>query len=201
MKIDNHANLTGEQLAFISKEILELDKLKFALTKQKLGDAYSCKYKTLIISEEVCRTASIASLTIVAHELGHALQDKHNNFLFVLTRIIGKIVVLTNKLVMPAFVIGLFLFAFQYPVLDSGYYLLLTSGCLFALQALNQILNIPLEYDASRKALEYLKTNKFVSAGELRKAKKLLGIAAQTYIAGLFDGIFIFNLKRKRKNR
>ena len=198
MKLDNKANLTGEQLAIISKELLDLD-LRFALTRQKLGDAYSPKHRTLIISEEVCKTASLASLTIVAHELGHALQDKHNNYLFILTRILSKITSITNKLIVPAFVIGLFLFVFQYPNLESGYILLLISGCLFALQVLNQILTIPLEYNASSRALKYLKANNFVTQGELRKAKKLLNIAAQTYIASLFDGIFIFNLKRKKR--
>lgn len=198
MKLDNQLNITGEQLAVLSKKLLGLDDLKFALTKYKLGDAYSPKYRTLILSEEVCKTASLASLTIVSHELGHAMQDKQNNPLFIFTRILGKLVRLTNKLIMPILVVGLFLFVFQYPVLDSGYIMLIISGCLFALQVLNQIVTIPLEYDASNRALKFLKTNKLVTTAELRKAKKLLGIAAQTYIASLFDGIFIFNFKRKK---
>lgn len=199
MKLDNQLNVTGEQLAILAKQFLGLDDLKFALTKQKLGDAYSPKFRTLILSEEVCKTASLASLTIVSHELGHALQDKHNNPLFILTRIMGKLTRITNKLITPLLVIGLFLFAFQYPALESGYILLIISGCLFALQILNQILTIPLEYDASSRALKFLKNNKLVTAGELRRAKKLLGIAAQTYIASLLDGIFIFKSKRKKR--
>ena len=63
---------------------------------------------------------------------------------------------------------------------------------------LRLIILIPLEYDASRRALKYLKENEFVSPNEYRKAKKLLGIAAQTYIVALFDDLFIFNKKRKK---
>lgn len=197
MKLDNKANLTGEQLAFIAKKQLELHELQFALTKNKLGDAYSSKFKTLIVSEEVCKTASLASLTIVSHELGHALQDKQNNPLFILTNLLGKITRITNRLIVPLLIIGACLFMFQYPSLESGYILLVISGCLFALQVILKIITIPLEYDASNKALKYLKDNNFVSSSELRKAKKLLGIAAQTYIASLLDGILVFNKRKK----
>ena len=114
MKVSNKANLTGKDLAFISKEKLELKDLEFALTDIKLGDAYSPKYKTLIMSEEVCQTASLASLTIVAHELGHAVQDKNSTGLFFISQLLGKITKFTNKFVMPLLIVGLFLFILKY---------------------------------------------------------------------------------------
>ena len=79
MKVDNKHNITGKQLAFFLKDKLELHRLKFALTQRKLGDAYNYKYRTLIMSEAVCNTASLASLTIVAHELGHAMHTYYSN--------------------------------------------------------------------------------------------------------------------------
>ena len=75
---------------------------------------------------------------------------------------------------------------------------MIISGSLFGLHVLRLIILIPLEYDASRRALKYLKENEFVSPNEYRKAKKLLGIAAQTYIVALFDDLFILNKKRKK---
>lgn len=201
MKIGNKANITGEQLALYAKQDLELDELKFALTRNKLGDAYSSKYKTLIISEEVCYTASLASLTIVAHELGHAQQDKQNNGLFVFTRFLGALTRLTNALIMPLLIIGLFLYFFQFPDTTTGYILLIVAGCLFCLNVLNKLLTIPLEYNASRRALKYLKEKNIVSDSELRKAKKLLNTAAQTYIASLLDGILILNVTKKKRKK
>ena len=56
----------------------------------------------------------------------------------------------------------------------------------------DKIFNIPVEYNASKRALWYLKEYHYLSPSEMGKAKKLLGIAAQTYIASLFDGIIIF---------
>lgn len=196
MRVGNKANLTGKELALLSKQHLELDELKFAITKNKLGDAYSPKYKTLILSEEVCNTASLASLTIVSHELGHAKQHDENSGLFVFTRLMGNISRITNCLIVPSFVIGLLLFLIKFPNESTGYALIILSAVLLLFHILNQILTIPLEYDASKRALKFLKENNLLSPSEFRKAKKLLSIAAQTYIAGLLDGLF--KLKRKK---
>lgn len=199
LKVSNKANLTGKELAFISKQNLELDELQFALTDITLGDAYSPKHKTLILSQEVCNTASLSSLTIVAHELGHAVQHKNNTGLFYLSQMFTKLTNFTNRFILPLLIIGLLSFLLKYPNDQIGKILMIISGVLFLIHVLTQIINIPLEYDASRRALKYLKEYNYVSPSEYRKAKKLLSIAAQTYIASLLDGLFILNKKRKRK--
>lgn len=199
MKIGNKANITGKQLAFISKSNLALNNLEFALTDKKLGDAYSPKYHTLILSEEVCNTASLSSLTIVAHELGHAIQHKNETPLYVLNQLIKALTRFTNKLILPLAVIGLFLYILHVPNDSLGAILMIISLSLFLLHILELIVIIPLEYDASSRALKYLKEYNYVSPSEYRKAKKLLNVAAQTYIAGLFDDLFIFNKKRKKR--
>ena len=65
----------------------------------------------------------------------------------------------------------------------------------FAFNLLDKIITIPVEYNASKRALWYLKEYHYLSSAEHAKAKKLLGVAAQTYIASLFDGIIIFGNK------
>lgn len=197
MKVDNKHNITGKQLAFFAKQRLDLSNLSFALTKQKLGDAYNYKYKTLILSEEVCNTASLASLTIVAHECGHACQHKENNSLFNITIFIGKLTRLTSPLIIPLIILGIFFYCIKYPSEQFGQILILISACLFIIQFLSKLLNIPLEYDASRRGLKFLKENDILSPTEFSKAKRLLSIAAQTYIASMFDEFFIFKRKRK----
>ena len=199
MKIGNQANLSGKDLAIYSKQKLQLDDLKFAVIDSKLCDAYSPKHNVLILSKEVCETASLSSLTIVAHELGHAMQKKEDTALFFATRILGAFTRFMNKFIIPLLIIGLFLFVIKYPNEELGLTLIYISAGLFGLHTLNQVLNIPLEYDASRRALKYLKENNFVSSSELKKAKKLLNVAAQTYIANLFDGLFILNTKKRKK--
>lgn len=201
LRVSNKANITGKELAFMSKQNLELNDLQFALTDKTLGDAYSPKYKTLILSEDVCNTASLSSLTIVAHELGHAVQHKNTTGLFYVCQLFTKVTLFTNKFILPLLIFGLLSFILKYPNEQLGSTLMIISGILFLCHVANQILNIPLEYDASRRALKYLKEYNFVSPGEYRKAKKLLGIAAQTYIASLLDGLFILNKNKKIKGK
>ena len=197
--IGNKENITGKQLAGYAKQALNLDQLTFTLTDTKLGDAYSPKFKCLILSNEVCNMASLSSLTIVAHELGHACQDKESTPLFILSQFLRRITNFTNKFIMPLLIAGILMFLFKYPTETIGSTLMIISGVLFVLHVVNLIITIPLEYNASSRGLKFLKENNFVSLSELKKAKKLLSIAAQTYIAGLFDSILILNTKRKRK--
>ena len=201
LKVSNKANLTGKELAFASKQNLELTDLQFALTDETIGDAYSPKYKTLILSKEVCETASLSSLTIVAHELGHDCQHKESSGLFFTSQLFTKMTMITNKLIVPLLVIGMLLFLLKYPDDQLGEALMIASGIFFLLHVFNKIITIPLEYDASRRALKYLKEYNFVSPGEYRRAKKLLGIAAQTYIASFLDGLFIIKFKKKKRKK
>ena len=200
MKVDNKHNITGKQLAFFLKEKLNLPKLKFALTQRKLGDAYNYKYGTLIMSEAVCNTASLASLTIVAHEMGHACQHKQKSALFDITILLTRLTRLTSVFIIPLLITGFIFHFLEYPNPNTGTILIIISICLFIIQFLSKLLNIPLEYNASRRGLKFLKEYDVLSPTEYIRAKKLLSIAAQTYIASFFDEMFSF-LKTKRKKR
>lgn len=201
MKVDNKHNITGKQLAFFLKEKLALKNLKFALTQRKLGDAYNYKYTTLIMSEQVCNTASLASLTIVAHEMGHACQHKQNSALFGTTIFLTKLTRLTSVFIIPLLICGLIFHFLQYPNENIGYILVVISVCLFIIQFLSKLLNIPLEYNASRRGLKFLKDYDVLSITEYARAKRLLSIAAQTYIASFFDEMFSFIKIKKRKRK
>ena len=199
MRVDNKHNITGKQLAFFLKDKLNISYLKFALTKRKLGDAYNYKHRTLILSEEVCNTASLASLTIVAHEMGHANQHKEKSVLFSTSIFLKHLTFLTSKFIFPLLIIGVIFHFLGYPNENTGYILIIISICLFIIHFLNKLLVIPLEYNASRRGLKFLKEYNILSSSEYAKAKKLLGIAAQTYIAGFFDEMFSFiTIKRKK---
>ena len=130
------------------------------------------------------------------------MQHKENNVLFMSSIFLNRIVKLTNIFILPLSFASILCYIFQYPVANTAYILFLVAICLLTFAIINKILNIPLEYDASKRALKYLKQNKILSESEYKKAKKLLNIAAQTYIASLFDGHnsitrnFIFNLCR-----
>ena len=197
MKVSNKADITGKQLALAGKEYLKLEGLQFSLIEGKMTDGYSHKYKTLFISDEVANTASLASVAIVAHELGHAMQDFGNDRLYHLTHIFNRITRFTNKFILPCLIVGIGFLLFEFE-LNISYGLLYTSLGLFCLHLLLKVLTIPMERNASHRALKFLKQYKIVSNSEHNKARKLLRVAGQTYITALFDGIFITFNKTKR---
>ena len=192
LKVGNQANITGKELAAISIEKLNLPNLNLAVADGELIDGYSAKTKTLIMSRDICNTASLASLTIVAHELGHAVQDRQGNLLFKLVNFLNRLTRFTTKLILPLLLVGIFMLFPWFNTFDKGLILIYIAAGLFGLLILVKLLTIPVEYNASHKALIYLKENNFLTRNEIGRAKKLLRVAALTYIASLFDGFLFF---------
>lgn len=197
LTVGNSANMTGKDLAEMSVESLNLPHLNLALTSTDLGDAYLPKTKTLLLSNAVCNYPSLSSLAIVAHELGHAVQDRQNHRLFGLSIIFERITRFTNKFVLPLLLGGLTLFGLGHfnivasNLKELGITLSFVAFGLFLLHFIVKLITIPIEYDASKKALLFLKDYRLLNKTEIRQVKRLLNAAAQTYIASLFDGFII----------
>lgn len=197
LKAPNEKGLTGENVAAFAVQYLDLN-IRFSLIKGKLTDAYSHKTKTLYMSEEVRETASLSSVAIVGHELGHALQDKENNFFFRLNYVLNVVTHFTNRFIVPLLIFGLLFKILKWPTPTVGDTLVLVGVILFAMHALFKLLTIPIEYGASRRALQFLLGAKLITKNEANKVEKLLNVAAQTYIVGLFDDFI--NTARKIQN-
>jgi len=199
LKVQNQAGITGEQFAFAAREMLGYDDMQLSLIDGKLSDAYmGGKDKVLFLSEEVAHSASLASVTIAAHEFGHAMQDHTNDKLYHLTRILQRITRFTNKLIIPCVLVGVGFMLFSYEM-AIAYGLVFGGVGLFVLNALLKVLTIPMERDASGRALKFLKENQIISKDEIGKARKLLSIASQTYMVALFDDFLIVKLWRRLK--
>jgi len=139
-----------------------------------LTDHYDPRSKTVALSESSIHN-SVASVAVVAHELGHALQDKEN---YAPLKLRGAIVpaVQVGGWVGPImFVVGMLL---------ASETLMWVGVIGFALAALFAIITLPVEFDASRRALAMLQSNNLlVTHDELRAAKQVLDAAALTYVA------------------
>jgi len=196
MQIGNEQGLTGAQVAVFAKKKYKLN-ITFNRTKQDLADAYYPKKQILIMSDRVCNTPSIASVAIVSHELGHALQHKEKSKLFVANEVLSAITRITNHLILPLVIVGLILYTIKVPNETLGLILVIAAGALFLMHALLKLITIPLEYDASHRAVKIMTSNKLLTKKEIAKTKKLLNTAGQTYILALFDGIFISLRKLK----
>ena len=201
MVVNNSAGITGGQLALIASEKFNLENLNISTTVNNLADAYIPKTKTLVLSESTCYNASLASIGIAAHELGHAIQDKQNHRLFGLSVVLSRITKFTNLFIIPLLVTSLIIYLLCLTqivapeLISYSSTLFLTAFGLFILNLTVKLILIPIEYDASRKALRFLQDYNIISKNETHHIKKLLKTASYTYILSLFDGIIISGKK------
>jgi Zn-dependent membrane protease YugP len=144
-----------------------------ASTPGHLTDYYDPRSKTVALSESSIQN-SVASVAVVAHELGHALQDQENYAPLKLRGAIVPAVQLGGWVGPIMFIVGMLLAS---PTL-------MWIGVIgFALAALFAIITLPVEFDASRRALAMLQSNNLLTPQELRGAKQVLDAAALTYVA------------------
>lgn len=139
-----------------------------------LTDHYDPSREALRLSRAVARGSSVADLAIVAHEVGHILQKREGYAPFVLRSTLVPVAGFGSQLALPLFFLG-FLFAFR-PLMDIGI-------LLFSAAVLFQLVVLPVEFDASRRALGLLERLNLVSVEEKPLVRQMLNAAALTYVA------------------
>ncbi|MBI5301175.1 MAG: zinc metallopeptidase [Chloroflexi bacterium] len=172
-KIRNARNLTGLQVAEYLLRQNGLN-LNVAGTPGNLTDHYDPRDKTLYLSDGVARTPSVAALGIVAHEVGHAVQDSQG---YAPMR-------LRAWLVAPANIgpwVGYILFIIGVVINFSG--LVWLGIVFFSASLIFAVATLPVEFNASNRALAMLRSSALVGQGEVEAAQSVLSAAALTYVA------------------
>ena len=175
-KTQNKKKLTGGEVA---REILaknNLENVYVVETRGVLSDHYDPRQKVVRLSTDIYNGTTIASLAVAAHEVGHAIQDK-DNYLFM--RIRAFLVPLVNfgsKFGYIAVLLGLIFSVTNLAWAGIGLLLLIL---------LFQLVTLPVEFDASRRAKKELDTIKLTSPGESSQVSRMLKAAAFTYVASL----------------
>ena len=194
-KRPNGRGISGLQAAQVILGPEGLDDVQVRGTPGVLTDNYNPRDKTLNLSQGVAQQPSVASLAVVAHELGHALQD-HQGYAPLKLR--GAIVpaVQVSAWVAPAlFFIGLLIGVTQLAWLGVIFF---GASVAFAL------ITLPVELDASRRALRLLETYQLADGSELQGARSVLNAAALTYVAALAQTLatmlyYVSILNRRRR--
>ena len=169
--------LTGAGLSDVTIQVID----------GELSDNYDPRTKTLNLSREVATGTSVASEAVVAHEIGHAQQDRQGFFAM---RIRSGLVPAANlgSQAGPLIVIaGLLLSAFTGSTF--GFYVALAGLFLFAAVVAFQLITTPVELDASRRALRLLAENGVIFPEEQEGARRMLRAAAFTYWVALFGAV------------
>jgi Zn-dependent membrane protease YugP len=144
-----------------------------------LSDHYDPRSHTVRLSTQNFNEGSISAIAVAAHEVGHVLQHHQGYFPLQLRSGMAPVVTIASTAAMPLFLIGL-LFGAKFPF--SG--LLMDLGIVFFAGAvLFHLVTLPVEFDASRRALVQLTNTGSVRPEEVAGAKKVLDAAALTYVA------------------
>ena len=177
-KIENKNKLTGFDVA---RKILDSNGLKdiyVVETNGNLTDHYDPRRKTVKLSSEVFHGDSIVSMAVAAHECGHAIQDKEGYFFMRIRSFIFPIVSFGTKIAYVILLIGLI--ADMMNLVWAGI-LLVGLGLLF------QLITLPVEINASKRALVELENKIGALYEDLFGTKSMLTAAAMTYVAGVLS--------------
>ena len=169
-------------------------KLKIAQAEKDVDNFYVPKTKTVALSKKTLTSNSIASFSIVAHEMGHALQDLQGNKLKVLN-FMRKLGLFIGFLFLPTLIAGLVLLFFN-ELHYLSIILFCVSGGIFLLAFLIKAITIGIEKDASNKGLSFL--NETLNQKEMLLCKKLLDSARLTYWGDLFRLLFSWTLLTRK---
>ncbi|HNU74561.1 MAG TPA: zinc metallopeptidase [Deltaproteobacteria bacterium] len=173
-KVSTYRGITGAQAA---REILRsagVHDVDIELTRGFLSDHYDPRSRVLRLSESVYAGDSIASVGVAAHEAGHAIQHAHGYAPLKLRSALVPVSSLGSNLAWPLLIIG-FIFMAQS--------LILAGIVFFSLAVLFQIVTLPVEFNASSRALQALPASGILSDSEVAGARKVLTAAALTYVA------------------
>jgi hypothetical protein len=174
-------NLTGQATAQKILDSQNLSSIPITQVPGKLTDHYDPVNKKLALSELVYSKTSIAAIAIAAHEVGHAIQDKEKYHFLVLRTYFYPVIGFSSKVAPFLILAGLFFAQLTF---------LLPVGILFfAVSVLFTLITLPVEFDASKRALASINSLGLVSPSEMPLAKKVLTAAALTYVAAAITAI------------
>ena len=179
-KIRNYRGLTSNQVAEHILHSAGIYDVKIERIRGSLTDHYSPNEKVLRLSDATYGQTSVAAIGVAAHECGHAIQHKESYAPLKLRALSVPLANIGSKVSWPIILIGLLL----------GYSTIAELGVyLFSFVVIFQLITLPVEFDASARALRILDEDRLLEEDEHRGAKKVLKAAALTYVAALFTTI------------
>lgn len=180
-KIANERGLSG---ADVARKILDqegLNSIPVEKTESRLGDHYDPIKKVLRLSEKVYSGKSLSSMGVAAHEVGHAIQQARAYHPLIIRTTLYPVVSVSSYLAPILILLGFIVAGFSQ--------LLLAGIILFSASVVFTVVTLPVEFDASRRAVAVLEAHGFVRGNEIQGVKKVLNAAALTYVAAAITAV------------
>lgn len=196
-KVRSMTGMTGAEAA---QRILQYNGIYDVQIRQVSGnltDHYDPRNKTLNLSDSVYGSASVAAVGVAAHECGHAIQHKEGYGPLKLRSALVPAANIGSRLGIPIILLGI-IFSYNYLLIQVGIWV-------FALAVLFQVVTLPVEFNASSRAVQALDQMGILAGQEVGQCRKVLSAAAMTYVAAaaaailqLLRLILLFGGNRRR---
>jgi len=193
-RIGNARGITGAVAAQMVLDEGGAQGVRIEMTRGRLSDHYDPRTNVIRLSEGVYSAASVAAVGIAAHEAGHAVQHAQKYAPIKVRNAILPVCNIGSMAAVPLMLLGFML----------EFWGLVTLGlALYALIALFQLVTLPVEFNASRRALRAIEGQNMLRGTELAGARKVLTAAAMTYVAALVVSLanllrFMLRFRRRR---
>ena len=200
-KVTSMRHITGAEAAQRVLSANGVHGVRIERVSGNLTDHYDPKTNVIRLSDSVHSSTSVAAIGVACHEAGHAVQYAQNYFPIKIRAAIIPITNFGSKLAMPLILLGLVLSFMA----NLSFTLVYLGIACFALSLVFQLITLPVEFNASRRAMETIDQAELLTAEERKGAKKTLKAAAMTYVAAvavalaqLLRLILLFGGRRRR---
>jgi Zn-dependent membrane protease YugP len=181
-KVLSPGGLTGAQIAQKMLDDNGIHDVKVTSIQGQLTDHYNPKTKTVNLSEDVYRLNSVAAAAVAAHECGHAVQHQVGYGPLKLRSALVPAVNISSKLSMIVIIIGLL-------IINIFPALFWVGIAMFAMVFLFSVITLPVEFNASRRALAWLQSSNSLDDTEIKQAREALRWAASTYVVAALSSL------------
>lgn len=179
-QIMNRSGMTGADAAWRLLQLNGITDVKIKRISGTLTDYYDPNKKEICLSEDVFNSRSIAAIGVACHEAGHACQHNEGYFPLKIRSLVIPATQIGSALCVPLCLIGLFINS--EPLAYAGL-------IMYGFVALFQLITLPVEFNASKRALQTIEANGFLTDSEYVGARKVLSAAALTYVAALASAL------------
>lgn len=180
-KVRAMSGMTGAEVAERILRINGIMDVQIEHVAGNLSDHYDPRRKVLRLSEGVYNSNSVSAIGVAAHECGHALQHHYGYGPLVLRSIMVPVVNIGSTLAFPVIILGIILSSFEF--------LVPIGILLFSLTVVFALITLPVEFNASKRAVTVLSEQGILYDEEIKGAKKVLSAAAMTYVASAVSAI------------
>ena len=179
-KVTSRRGMTGADAAYKLLMLNGITDVKIKRISGNLTDHYNPKTKEICLSEGVFNSHSVAAIGIACHEAGHACQHAFGYAPLKLRNAVIPVTKIGSSLGIPLALLGMIIYS------DT---LIYAGLILYAAVAVFQLITLPVEFNASKRALQTIESNAFLECEEYTGAKRVLTAAAMTYVAALVSAV------------